>query len=232
MSPSVRLFAGKAEKPPRQPGHGPGRPTREQIMLRNQELLGTALDLFLKNGFEATTIDAISGAIGMSRRTIYARYGDKTTLFKAALQQAIDEWIVPVEELRAAETGDLQATLLTIARIWVAKLRTPSGMRLLRIANTEIFRMPEIAGYLWDRMAEPTSGYLADLFRRRLRPDAAAVPDAEDAAGAFLLIAMLGAVQSTAWEKVSHAEFDRRLVYRIRLFLAGARAPGLGNTRG
>lgn len=222
MKPGVALFTGKAEKAPRAPGRSPGRPTREQIAARNQELMDTALDLFLQNGFEATTIDAISGAVGMSRRTIYARYGDKTTLFKAALQQAIDEWIVPVAQLHAAEREDLQETLLSIARLWVNKLRTPSGMRLLRIANTEIFRMPEIAAYLWDRMAEPTSGYLADLFRRRLRPGQD-VPDAEDAAGAFLLMVVLGSVQSTAWESVSHADFDRHIIYRTRLFLTGAR---------
>jgi TetR/AcrR family transcriptional regulator, mexJK operon transcriptional repressor len=209
MSSGMVLFSGKAEKLRREPGRGPGRPTREQIVRRNQELLDKALDLFLENGFAATTIDAISAAVNMSRRTIYARYGDKTTLFKAALQQAIDDWIVPVETLQAAESDDLQETLLRIARMWVTKLRTPSGMRLLRIANTEIFRMPEIAAYLWDRMAEPTSGYLTDLFQRRLRPGAGPVPDAADAAGAFLLMVVLGAVQSTAWESVSHAEFDR-----------------------
>lgn len=222
------LFSGKAEKPKRQDGRGPGRPTREQIALRNLELLDRSLDLFLQNGFEATTIDAISTSIGMSRRTIYARYGDKTTLFKAALQRAIDEWIVPVERLQAAESDDLQESLLKIARMWVANLRAPSGMRLLRVANTEIFRMPEIAAYLWDRMAEPTSGYLTDLFRRRLRPGAADVPDAADAAGAFLIMVVLGAVQSTAWEAVSHDEFDRQIAYRTRLFLTGAADPALG----
>ncbi|WP_297490533.1 TetR/AcrR family transcriptional regulator [Acidocella sp.] len=227
MKAATILFSGKAEKPQRTAGRGPGRPTREQIIQRNQELLDRSLDLFLQSGFEATTIDAISSAIGMSRRTIYSRYGDKTTLFKAALQQAIDEWIVPVAQLQAAETGDLQETLLRIARLWVAKLRAPAGMRLLRIANTEIFRMPEIAAYLWERMAEPTSGYLAELFRRRLRPGAAEVPDATDAAGAFLLMVVLGAVQSTAWESVSHEAFDRQIEYRTRLFLAGARDTAL-----
>lgn len=230
MKAATVLFSGKAEKPQRAAGRGPGRPTREQIIQRNQELLDRSLDMFLQNGFEATTIDAISDALGMSRRTIYSRYGDKTTLFKAALQQAIDEWIVPVEQLQAAETNDLQETLLKIARIWVTKLLAPAGMRLLRIANTEIFRMPEIATYLWERIAEPTSGYLTDLFRRRLRPGAADVPDAADAAAAFQLMVVFGAVQSIAWEPIAHDVLDRQIVYRTRLFLAGARDEALGGT--
>ena len=69
---------------------GPGRPT-----LSNEELLDKAVDLFLEKGFERTTIDAITASAGMAKRTVYLRYGDKTALFKAALQRAIEDWIVP-----------------------------------------------------------------------------------------------------------------------------------------
>ena len=65
---------------------GPGRPT-----LSNEELLDTALDLFLENGFERTSIEAICSAAGMAKRTVYARYGDKTSLFQAAINRAIDD---------------------------------------------------------------------------------------------------------------------------------------------
>ena len=224
------LFSGKADEPPRKAGRGPGRPTREQIELRNQELLDRALDLFLEHGFEATTIETISNAIGMSRRTIYARYGDKTTLFKAALQGAIDDWVVPVAELQAAETDDLEETLQRIARKWSGQLRTPSGTRLLRIANTELFRMPEIGTYLWEQTAQSTLSYLTDLFARRLRPGME-VTDAADAAAAFLLLVVQGSVQAIAWQMASDAEFDRQIVYRTRLFLEGARSPALNTPR-
>lgn len=216
------LFSGKAERPARKSGRGPGRPTASEIEQRNQELLDRALDLFLEHGFEATTIDAISGAVGMSRRTIYARYGDKTTLFKAALQGAIDAWIVPVEQLKAAESDDLEATLLAIARLWVANIRTSSGMRLLRIANTEMFQRPEIAAYLWEGTAQQALSFLEDLFRRRLRAPGADVSDAADAAMAYLILLIEGSVQLAAWRQISDDEFDRQIAYRTRLFVRGA----------
>ncbi len=92
-------------QPVSEPGRRrPGRPT-----LSNEELLDTALDLFVENGFEQTSFEAICAAAGMAKRTVYARYGDKTTLFKAALARAIEEWIVPVERLHgdggASEAG-------------------------------------------------------------------------------------------------------------------------------
>lgn len=215
-------LARAAPLPPRRTG--PGRPTREESAARNRELLDRALDLFLEHGFDATTIEAISGAIGMSRRTIYARYGDKTGLFKAAIQTAIDQWVVPLDRLQAAEGDDLEETLVRIARMWVANLRTTSGMRLVRIANTEVFRRPEIAAYLWDRTAQTTIDYLTDLFSRRLVPGAGDGRAAADAASAFLTLVVEGSIQLAIWRRTPDDDFDRQVVYRVRLFLRGAQA--------
>jgi AcrR family transcriptional regulator len=218
---TAKPFDGRPEKPVRIAGRGPGRPTREQSEQRNQELLDRALDLFLERGFEGTTIEAIVDSIGMARRTVYERYGDKITLFKAALQRAIDDWVVPAERLQAAETDDFEASLLAVARLMVADLRTPSGMRLARIANTEVFRMPEIAAYLWERTAQVALGYLIDLFARRLSPETA-----EDCAMAFMMLVVEGSYQSRVWHRMSDAELDRQLGFRIALFLNGATAAG------
>ena len=45
----------------------------------------------------------MAAAIGMTKRTVYALYTDKAALFKAAVQQAIERWIVPRETFEAME---------------------------------------------------------------------------------------------------------------------------------
>ncbi|MEY4721155.1 MAG: hypothetical protein RIQ46_880, partial [Pseudomonadota bacterium] len=120
----------------------PGRPS-----LSNEQLLDKALDLFLEQGFEGTSIEAITAAAGMAKRTVYARYGDKTTLFKAALKRAIEEWIVPVDRLRVIENGDFERTLLAIGQALVANMMSPAGQRLLRLTNAVSGRMPEIGAF-------------------------------------------------------------------------------------
>src|SRR2546426_1186967 len=145
---------------------GPGRPT-----LSNEALLDKALDIFLEKGFERTSIDAITAAAGVAKRTVYLRYGDKAALFRAALERAIDEWILPVEALRASESEDLEETLLRVGQILVANIMTPAGLRLLRITNAESGRMPEIGAYTFKHGTGRTIAYLADLFRRRIRPN-------------------------------------------------------------
>jgi AcrR family transcriptional regulator len=197
----------------------PGRPT-----LSDEELLDIALDLFLENGFERTSIDAITAAAGMAKRTVYARYGDKLTLFKAALHRAIEEWMVPVEDLRAAERADLEETLQQIGRILVANILTPAGLRLMRITNAEAIRMPEIGEYTVREGTEATVAFLADLFRRRLtdpRPDA---EEARDAANAFLHLVVGGPANTMVWgTKLDAAEIERTTRYSVHLFLNGLR---------
>jgi len=202
---------------------GPGRPRRDQVEQRNAELLDHALDLFLERGFERTTIDAIAASVGMAKRTVYARYGDKATLFKAALQRAIDDMVVPVESLRAAESDDLEPCLLGIARILVANLMSREGLRLMRITNSESYRMPEIGAYTYDRGTRVTIVYLADLFRRLKRAGGRALSEseAEDAAEAFLNL-LGGPARTTAWGmELDAAEIERQTRYRVGLFIHG-----------
>jgi TetR/AcrR family transcriptional regulator, mexJK operon transcriptional repressor len=195
---------------------GPGRPT-----LSNEELLDKALDIFLEKGFERTTIDAITASAGMAKRTVYLRYGDKTALFKAALEQAIDAWIVPIERLRAVESDDLEETLLKVGQMLVANLMRPAGLRLLRITNAESGRMPEIGAYTYQHGTGPTLAYLVDLFRRRVRVGAE-FTDAQEAAFSFLNLVVSGPPTMKAWGvALDEAAVDRHTRYSVRLFLHG-----------
>jgi AcrR family transcriptional regulator len=202
---------------------GPGRPRRDQVEQRNSELLDHALDLFLERGFERTTIDAIAASVGMAKRTVYARYDDKATLFKAALQRAIDNMVVPVEQLRAAECDAVEPCLLSIARILVANLMSREGLRLMRITNSEAYRMPEIGAYTYDRGTRITITYLADLFRRLKRAEGKAMSatQAEDAAEAFLNL-LGSSARTAAWGmELDETEIDRLTRYRVGLFVHG-----------
>lgn len=195
----------------------PGRPS-----LSNEELLDKALDLFLEKGFAGTSIDAICAAAGMAKRTVYARYGDKETLFKAALTRAIEDWLVPVEVLRAQESDDFEASLVRIGRILVDNVLGPAGLRLLRLTNAESVTMPEIAMENVRLGTEPTLRYLADLFRRHLGSPDGTFAEAQDAAQAFLALVVGGPASNAAWGMaLEPASIERHTRYSVRLFLHG-----------
>jgi AcrR family transcriptional regulator len=201
------------ETAPRPKGRRPRRPS-----LSNEQLLDQALDMFLQHGFDRTSVDAITATAGMAKRTFYLRYGDKESLFRAALQRAIEDWIVPVSRLRAAETPDLEESLLAIGQILVDNILTPAGLRLLRLTNAESGRMPEIGAFNVREGTQPTIAYLTDLFRRHLGD----FPEAEDAAEAFLALVVGGPANAAAWGvPLEKATIDRRTRYSVRLLLHG-----------
>ncbi len=200
----------------------PGRPTRKQAEARNNQLLDTALDLFLQQGFERTTIEAITAAVGMAKRTVYARYGDKETLFRTALQRAIDEWIVPIDRLREAESDNFEDSLLAIGRILVTNILSREGMRLMRITNAESIRMPEIGEHALREGTGPTVAYLADLFQRRLPERFSDPVEAADVAYAFLQLVAGGPASITAWGvSLTEEQVERQTRTNVRLFLHG-----------
>jgi AcrR family transcriptional regulator len=54
---------------------------------KGQAIAQAALRLFLAEGYERTSVDAIAAEAGVSKRTIYNRYGDKETLFLSVLRE-------------------------------------------------------------------------------------------------------------------------------------------------
>lgn len=198
------------------PRRSPGRPS-----LSKEELLDKALDVFLEHGFERTSIDAITAAAGVAKRTVYLRYGDKKSLFKAALERAIEEWIVPIETLRAVETDDLEQTLVSVARLLVANVTSPAGIRLLRITNSESGHMPEIGAFTYEQGTARTTAYLADLFHRRLGPHGHSATSCASAASAFLQL-VCGPSTTMAWGvEIDEEAIERHTLYCVRLFLRG-----------
>ncbi|HET8711149.1 MAG TPA: TetR/AcrR family transcriptional regulator [Spongiibacteraceae bacterium] len=204
---------------------GAGRPTREQAGQRHLELLDRALELFLEKGFELATIESIAASVGMTKRTVYGLYADKTALFKATIQRAIERWIVPIETLRAAESDDLEATLLAVARIRMSNATSPAGLRLQRIINTESYRFPEIFSLAYEQGSRPTIAFLTDLLNRHTRKGVVKVDKPDIAATAFLSMVVGGPLRAIVWGgAVDAAALEERIQYCVQLFLNGIRS--------
>jgi TetR/AcrR family transcriptional regulator, mexJK operon transcriptional repressor len=201
-----------------------GRPTRVQARARQEALLDTALDMFLDGGFERTTIDAIAAALGMTKRTVYARYADKAALFRASVERAIGRYTISSEAHHAADTGDLEETLTAIAHLRIANIMSREGLRLQRILNAEAPRFPDIFDRFYALAARPTVDFLAALLRRHAASGGVATQDPDRAALAFMSM-VIGAPARiiVAGSAIAPAELEARIRFSVRLFLNGVR---------
>ena len=201
-----------------------GRPTREQAQQRHNELLDAALDDFLEKGFEQATIEGIALKVGMTKRTVYARYSDKVALFRAAVNLAIERYRISPERIAATDCGDLETTLRNIAMLRIDLVASPQGLKLQRIIHTESYRFPEIFTNSYELGALPTIEFLAGILARETRAGTLAVADPLMAANAFMSLVTTGPVRFlVSGIPLSPAETDRRVDYAVKLFLDGTR---------
>jgi AcrR family transcriptional regulator len=77
----------------------------EQARRTRRAIVAAAHDLFLAEGYAATTIDAIAAAAHVSRRTVFNSVGGKAALLKLALDWAVagDDEPVPLAERPAVK---------------------------------------------------------------------------------------------------------------------------------
>ena len=203
---------------------GAGRPTTEQAEARHEELLDAALEEFLEHGFELTTIEMIAARINMTKRTVYARYADKASLFRGAVQRAIERQIVPRHVLEGFDKGDLTETLASIARLRIGQVMTPNGLRLQRIINTESYRFPEIFTANFEQSALPVIDFVAGLLDRAIAAGQIAPTDSALAASAFMSMVISGQVRAiVSGRPLTETEMDRKIYFTVRLLLDGLR---------
>ncbi|WP_327658983.1 MULTISPECIES: TetR/AcrR family transcriptional regulator [unclassified Streptomyces] len=201
-----------------------GRPTREQAEARHQELLDAALDLFLEHGFEVATIEMIAARVSMTKRTIYARYPDKATLFRTAIQRAIERQIVPQDVLDDLDRGELGATMEAIARLRIEQIATPHGLRLQHLINAESHRFPEIFTAYVEQSTRPLIDHVAAVLQRAVDAGEIAPTNVDHAASAFMSMVVGGRVRSIVGGFApGRRELDEKVGFAVRLLLDGLR---------
>jgi len=145
----------------------------EQARRTRRAIVTAAHDLFLAQGYAATTIDAVAQAAHVSRRTVFNSVGGKATLLRLALDWAIvgDDEPVPLAERPAikailAEPDPRKALALWVRVVTdVAARVAPIAEVITAAADADPDAAQLIADGDRDRMFGATAftGYLASL---------------------------------------------------------------------
>jgi AcrR family transcriptional regulator len=71
---------------------------RAARVLENEErIVRAARELFVRDGYQATTLTAVADAAGVAHRTVYVRFGTKAALLKRVVDVAIVGDLAPVD---------------------------------------------------------------------------------------------------------------------------------------
>jgi TetR/AcrR family transcriptional repressor of mexJK operon len=142
-----------------------GRPTGEQVSAINRSILELATALFVKHGYDGTSMDAVATAAGVSKGTLYSRYPDKEALFRKVVEERVAAWGADTSR-RGVITGEtLEQRLKQYAKLailWAASPEVHAFDRLLAAARG----IPEVARALYEARYCVGVEFLADEIRR------------------------------------------------------------------
>lgn len=100
------------------------------------QVLENAMQLFWSQGYEATSLQDLLLATGLSKSSLYESFGNKQSLFEAAFTRYFDSRSQQMRErLQQAESplGFIRGCLLSVLED--AQQQTPRGCMLVNVAN-------------------------------------------------------------------------------------------------
>ncbi|HEX6993918.1 MAG TPA: TetR/AcrR family transcriptional regulator [Gammaproteobacteria bacterium] len=175
----------EAERAGKSNGDGAGLVTPNSMRGRRRlaRILEAATQLFLRDGYAATSIEAVLDASGGSKATLYSYFSTKDELFRAVVQEAIRAQRQPTLELGANPKSALVDFIVQAFEV----MSSPRHRALLRVVVAERERFPDLARLYYDewplRNRRMLTSFFAELEQRKLLPAGAAEPAADHFVG-------------------------------------------------
>ena len=193
---------------------------------KREAIVRAAVEEFRASGYEATSMDRIAEAAGVSKRTVYNHFASKDELFTAILWQ-LWEASQSLDALAYDPARPLREQLLAFVAQKLRLLSDASFIDLSRVAMAELVHAPERARAMMDKLAEKEEGLTtwirAAQADARLRDDIAPTDAAHQLQGmvkafAFWPQIAMGAapLDAVAQQRVMHDCVDMFLAVRAR----------------
>lgn len=151
--------ARKTQTAPHRPVRG--RPTAEQVTSIDRAILSTARTMFLTDGFDAVGMKQVAETARVSKGTLYARYPSKEALFKAVIEQSIEDWSAEASQQDALLTDNIEQRLRHHATIIATWLGRPDVLALQRLLLSVQDRFPELSEVMRRRGNDYIIGLIA-----------------------------------------------------------------------
>jgi AcrR family transcriptional regulator len=190
---------------------------------KGEAIAQAALRLFLRDGYERTSVDAIAAEAGVSKRTIYNRYIDKENLFRSVLQDMFTEMMAAFGRMADAHLTDVTDTERDLTAFLLEAAFTltlaPDRIALVRLILTEAPYFPALLRQ--ERPQETMHATLGRVLARLADVGKLVVADPNEAAEHLFALTLGRASERSMFtgDKLSNAEVDRIITGGVRVFL-------------
>ncbi|MFD0727493.1 TetR/AcrR family transcriptional regulator [Lysobacter brunescens] len=165
-------------------GAGPGRP---KDLGKRAAILDAAKRLFSTHGFDGVSMDQIATDAGVSKLTVYSHFGDKDSLFGAAVRAKCEEQLPPELFLVGLE-GNLREQITAIARAFFALVTSEEAVAMHRMMMVPGTGDAHVRELFWQAGPQRVKEGFAAFLRDEVAQGALDIPDIERAASQFLCL--------------------------------------------
>ncbi|WP_433753952.1 TetR/AcrR family transcriptional regulator [Paenibacillus amylolyticus] len=189
---------------------------------KRAKIIVAARDLFLSDGFDRSSVDAVAAKAGVSKRTVYDYYGDKQNLLLAVVEEssvAVLEMIERGITDHLLEFEDLQQALILFCEQIVASANGSADyMALIRLVMVEEANLPES---FFERLDKATEEGIMRRFTEFAQEGLIDVPDPKMATKHFAALTILLVFNQPRRTGSMAVEQTRRIIAEgVRVFLS------------
>lgn len=127
-------------------------------------ILLSANELFVKQGYEAVSLDDIVQHAGGSKASIYKYFGNKEGLFKAICDYRSEQFHLDIKSSFEQENEDLKTYLNRILNNFLSHIFRPESISFIRLVLTQTQKNPELALYIHENGAK----FIQNLIAQKL----------------------------------------------------------------
>jgi TetR/AcrR family transcriptional repressor of mexJK operon len=194
---------------------------REGSTQKRAAILEAGRELFLTDGFDRTSVDAIAARAGVSKRTVYDYFGDKKAVLLAVVSEAWGALSAEIEKAVGAHLDDVtdaESALIAFSRdVANSALGSADYVALTRLVSVEAGHIPELLDSV--EAAEPED-LLAERFEELDRLGLLNAPDARLAADHFVALTFSTAYDNSRLGKRHDGAYAERMITEgVRAFL-------------
>lgn len=124
-----------------QPQSGPGRP---KDLAKRKAILEAAKCLFIQNGYDGSSMDAIAAEAGVSKLTVYSHFTDKETLFACAIESKCAEQLPPLF-FELAPNTPIRDALLAVGHGFNSLINSKESLAMHRLMVAQGTQNPRLA---------------------------------------------------------------------------------------
>ncbi len=147
------------------------------IAEKERSIVLAARESFLRDGFAGASMDAIARSAGVSVKTIYSHFADKSELFSKVMVAACTDHLLSGETPSDTALAELfpwfaratQRGLFDAGIDYLRHLLSDDQLSLYRVVTRDADRFPELGLHYHQNIARGRTGILVAWFRRAVR---------------------------------------------------------------